>query len=549
MRTSRAPATRRAEIQNLYQCCASGQTTLPASKLLKFLHNEQTEFSADKETAESLIDKYEIEETARENRSMTFEGFFRYMESKDNCVFNQAHTFVYQDMGQPLSNYFISSSHNTYLMGNQLVGRSHTDAYVRALRKGCRCLEIDCWDGPNMEPVVYHGYTLTNKILFRDVITTVEQHAFEVSSYPVILSLENHCSWKQQEVMAQYLISILGDKLLRAPLDRSTTRELPSPNELKHKILIKNKKANDKSKEEESVDKGKDEDEDDADDEDKEDNGAEEENKGIILPPRKAGPKKKALSDLVIYTRSVKFISFSHSACNQNPYENTSMPDKEARKLVNTSGADFVRHNQRFLSRIYPTGISSNLNPQEFWNIGAQLVALNFQTPDFPMALNDGRFQDNGACGYVLKPAVLLSSQRRFDPSRRQSVFRSTTLLLKIISGSNLPSTEIGKALSPLVRVDIHGIPSDCCRKFTRTVNNNSLSPRWDTEMRFTIRVPELCLVRFCVRDCVLFRNTFVGQYTLPLASLKKGYRWVPLLSRDGCSLDPASLFVFVSVS
>lgn len=61
---------------------------------------------------------------------MTFEGFFRYMESKDCCVFNQAHTAVYQDMDQPLSSYFISSSHNTYLTGDQLVGKSHLDAYV-----------------------------------------------------------------------------------------------------------------------------------------------------------------------------------------------------------------------------------------------------------------------------------------------------------------------------------------------------------------------------------------------------------------------------------
>lgn len=50
------------------------------------------------------------------------------------------------------------------------------------------------------------------------------------SPYPVILSLENHCSKEQQEIMAHYLISILGEKLLRAPIDHPTTGELPSPN-------------------------------------------------------------------------------------------------------------------------------------------------------------------------------------------------------------------------------------------------------------------------------------------------------------------------------
>lgn len=62
----------------------------------------------------------------------------------------------------------------------------YTCVWHSALRKGCRCLEIDCWDGPDMEPVVYHGYTLTTKILFKDVITTVEQHAFEVTAYSVL---------------------------------------------------------------------------------------------------------------------------------------------------------------------------------------------------------------------------------------------------------------------------------------------------------------------------------------------------------------------------
>uniref|UniRef100_A0A671X474 Phosphoinositide phospholipase C n=1 Tax=Sparus aurata TaxID=8175 RepID=A0A671X474_SPAAU len=474
MKKSKAPSSRRAEIQHLHQCYALGQTTLPACALLRFLHKEQMELAANEETAESLIDRYEIEETARENRSMTFEGFLRYMESKDCCVFDQAHASVYQDMDQPLSSYFISSSHNTYLTGDQLVGKSHLDAYVCALRKGCRCLEIDCWDGPDMEPVVYHGYTLTTKILFKDVITTVAQHAFEVSAYPVILSLENHCSQEQQEVMAHYLASVLGDKLLRTPLTHPTSGDLPNPNKEKKKVAV-----------------------------------------------------AEALSNLVVYTKSVKFISFAHSMDNQHVYENTSMAEKKARKLAKASGADFVLHNQRFLSRIYPAGSrtsSSNYNPQEFWNVGSQLVALNFQSLGFPMDLNDGRFQDNGGCGYVLKPAVLRSGQRSFDPTCSQHGLRPTHLLLKVISGSNLPVPRSGKALDPFVRVELQGIPSDSCRKNTHTVKNNSLSPHWDADMNFTIGVPELCLIRFCARDQTgLLSSEFVGQYTLPFTSLKRG--------------------------
>ncbi|XP_013872247.1 1-phosphatidylinositol 4,5-bisphosphate phosphodiesterase zeta-1 [Austrofundulus limnaeus] len=496
MKKSKPSTSRRAEIQLLFQSYTGGFTTLPAAGLLTFLHTEQMEQASDEETAHSLIDRYEIEEAARENRSMTFEGFLRYMESKDCCVFNQSHTSVYQDMNQPLPSYFISSSHNTYLTGDQLVGRSHLDAYVCALRKGCRCLEIDCWDGPDMEPVVYHGYTLTTKILFKDVIATVAQHAFEVSSYPVILSLENHCNKEQQEVMAQYLVSILGDLLLTSPLDHATSGDLPSPNKKKKKVVA------------------------------------------------------QALSDLVIYTESVKFISFSHSKVNQNGYANTSVAEEKARKLVKASGAEFVQHNQRFLSRIYPAGYrtsSSNYNPQEFWNVGSQLVALNFQSLGLPMDLNDGRFQDNGGCGYILKPAVLMSNERGFDPGSSQHRPKPTHLLLKVISGSNLPLPRTGKALDPFVRVEIHGLPSDCCRRNTQTVRGNSLSPRWDTRMNFNLSVPELCLVRFCVRDQTgLLSSEFVGQYTLPFTSLKKGYRWVPLRSRDGCSLDPASLFVYV---
>jgi len=50
------------------------------------------------------------------------------------------------DRNHPLPDYFVSSSHNTYLLAHQLYGESDTSAYEIALHTGSRCVEIDAWD-------------------------------------------------------------------------------------------------------------------------------------------------------------------------------------------------------------------------------------------------------------------------------------------------------------------------------------------------------------------------------------------------------------------
>ena len=72
-------------------------------------------------------------------------------------------------------------------------------------------------------------------------IKIIKQYAFFASDYPVILSIENHCSIEAQDKMANHLKTILGELLYSEPVGENFT-ELPSPEYLKRKVLIKAKK-------------------------------------------------------------------------------------------------------------------------------------------------------------------------------------------------------------------------------------------------------------------------------------------------------------------
>uniref|UniRef100_A0A7N8XSH8 Phosphoinositide phospholipase C n=1 Tax=Mastacembelus armatus TaxID=205130 RepID=A0A7N8XSH8_9TELE len=463
----------------------------------------------------------------------------------DHSIFNPAHKNMYQDMTQPLNHYYISSSHNTYLMEDQLKGPSSTEAYIKALMKSCRCVELDCWDGPNGEPIIYHGYTLTSKILFRDVIQAIKTYAFKTSPYPVILSLENHCTVDQQKLMAHYMISILGDALVTKPLSRTMPTTFPSPEELKGRFLIKGKRLNkldDVFTNNNTI----------VQDAVSEEDEAAEENEQKSKPKKTKIKLAKELSDLVIYCKSVHFNSFQHAKDQQAFYEMSSFKESKAFNLAETSATAFMHHNMDKLSRIYPAGSrtdSSNYNPVPMWNVGCQIVALNFQTPCKEMYLNQGRFLPNGFCGYILKPEFQRNLSSQFNPNTltKGPWLKKKNFHVMVISAQQLPKLK-DKAKSivdPFVKVEIHGVPADNAKKQTHHIDNNGFNPMWNERFSFDIHVPDLAMVQFVVEDYdSTSLNDFIGQYSLPLSSVQNGYRHIPLLTKRGDIISSAKVFV-----
>ncbi|XP_041701214.2 1-phosphatidylinositol 4,5-bisphosphate phosphodiesterase eta-2-like isoform X2 [Coregonus clupeaformis] len=215
---------------------------LDTSNLARFLELDQKMTKVTKDHCLEIVNRFEPCPENQKQGVLGIDGFTSYMRSPVGDIFNPEHNVVTQDMSQPLCNYFIASSHNTYLMGDQLMSQSRLDMYAWVLQAGCRCVEVDCWDGQDGEPIVHHGYTLTSKILFKDVIETINKYAFVKNNYPVILSIENHCSVPQQKKMAQYLVEVMGDKLDLSAIKADEQGRLPSPDTLKGKILIKGKK-------------------------------------------------------------------------------------------------------------------------------------------------------------------------------------------------------------------------------------------------------------------------------------------------------------------
>ncbi|NXQ62164.1 PLCB2 phosphodiesterase, partial [Anthoscopus minutus] len=557
--------------------------------LAKFINKKQRDTRlndilfppAKPEQVQSLIEKYEPSGFNIQRGQLSPEGMVWFLCGPENNLIVLDKLMLYQDMTQPLSHYYINSSHNTYLTAGQFSGTSSPEMYRQTLLAGCRCVELDCWKGrpPDEEPIITHGFTMTTEILFKDAIEAIAESAFKTSPYPVILSFENHVdSPKQQAKMAEYCRTIFGDMLLTEPLEKYPLKAgvpLPSPKDLLRKILIKNKKNQSMSgKRQNSLKKGRnmepetteqptsvdaedtvwagDVAEEEPEEEDEQlRNLDEEEIKKMQSDEGTAGLEVTAyeeMSSLVNYIQPIKFNSFEVSAKKNRSYVISSFTEMKAYDLLSKFPMQFVEYNKWQMSRIYPKGTrmdSSNYQPQMFWNVGCQMVALNFQTMDVPMQQNMALFEFNGQCGYLLKHELLRHPNKQFDPSSVDHIDGLVATTVCVLSGQFLSD----RSVKTYVEVELLGLPRDAKRKHRTKLTStaNSINPVWKEEAFVfeKIMMPELASLKIVAWE---EGGKFIGQRIIPINAMHPGYHHVCLRSESNMPLTMPALFVFLDI-
>lgn len=568
-----------------------------------------------------------------ESLTISEAGFTGFLTSPCNNVLLQEPSNYVLD--RPMNEYYISSSHNTYLLGRQVRGISSVEGYIYALERGCRCVEVDCWDGPNDEPLVSHGHTWTTRIKFEEVIKTINKYAFVKSRFPLWISLEVRCSAATQATMAKIMIDIFGDKLVRAPLDPSSDR-LPSPSELMERILIKVKKSQPVSgaPSEESL---------------KTERPGRRRGNSLPSPYQRPSPSASPMDNMPVAvpgspslnpsplsrpTRQINTITEgevqSHGGPSSSPSEYESDAEKEPRKKVVSKinpvlgelgvycmGVHFdgfdspdakkfnhifsfkektftersqpgeakralYRHNMRYLMRVYPNGgriNSSNFDPLLYWKRGVQMAALNWQTFDLGMQLNQAMF-DSGTdqSGYVLKP--LEGRQIQVVPTDAAGQLlgkrprKKISFKIEVISAQQLMrplNHPKGRTLDPYVEVEIfladdkrnkqdaasNAPAQETLLKYrTDIVKDNGFNPVFTNnsyEFTVTTKYPDLIFVRWSVKlgDNKGYndRSPPLATFTAKLGGLKQGYRTIPLLDHNGYNYLFSTLFCKITKS
>ncbi len=464
------------------------------------------------------------------------------------------------DRGHPLSEYFVSSSHNTYLTAHQLYGEAKAAAYQIALGTGSRCVEIDAWDNEENkdEPKVTHGFTLASHIPFRSVCETmrdvVDKEASEsvaesgASPAPILLSLENHCSAHGQLRLVHIMKEVWGDRLLSRRVREQGAREQEGGSDRlkledlgsKIAVIVEYYFPNQEVESDSEDDELEGEDEARAREEYKK-KKQEAPQEGII----------PELADLGVYAQSVKprDQSWLEGELRDGPHDHLiNVSESGLASLMPKMDVKISKHNSEHLMRVFPKGTrisSQNLHPVPCWGVGAQICALNWQTFDASMQLNEALFA--GSDGYVLKPEAL-----RIGGSGKLGTGVQKKLRLRVAGATDVPIPERRevKGIKPYVTCTLHhpkGAQDDAPKRKTaaykqhklgvihRGLNPPNKNPIFDETLEWEYEDNDLTFLRILIKsDDSFAKNSILAAASVRLLYVVKGWTFIRMLDLKG---------------
>jgi hypothetical protein len=275
--------------------------------------------------------------------------------------------------------------------------------------------------------------------------------------------------------------------------------------------------------------------------------------------PKRVKPAKiiPSLSRLGVYTRGVSFKSIRQPEAFM-PNHIFSLSEPAAIQLHRTQPLELFNHNKDFLMRTYPAGTridSLNFDPNPFWRMGIQVVALNWQTWDVGMMLNEGMF--SGTDGYVLKPKGYRSSAESTSIHEEPTIpqMALNRLAIKILAIQDIPlanTNDNPNDFRPYVKVELHtdAYISSLIQydnesghvkgtKFrAQTTNRKGTSPDFEGEVldfqNVECVIPQLAFVSFIVMNDVVGPDVLAAWACIRLDRLKSGYRVISLLDKQG---------------